>query len=91
MRRADLDALECVWDTLDVVSVANAQAPVLGYRGCFVQDGDKRWFVSGHVVTLQRPQGSESRHDARGDFERMILATAPADVPVAALTGLDRG
>ena len=91
VRRADLDALERVWAALERMPVVNAQASVLGYRGCFVQMGDKRWFVSGDVVTLQRPQGSESRRDARGDFERMILATAPADVPVAALTGLDRG
>ena len=43
VRRADLDALERVWAALERMPVVNAQASVLGYRGCFVQEGDKRW------------------------------------------------
>lgn len=79
-----------VWNELRPASAGQAQAPILGYRGCFVQDGDARWTAFRNAVTLQGPQGAETRLDEPREFARLLLESAPADVPVDALVGLDR-
>jgi hypothetical protein len=83
--RVDVDRLKRIWETLQPRADTTIPAPLLGYRGCFVQDGSVRWIAFGDTVTLQQPHGSESRCDEQHAIEKLILSSAPPDVPVAAL------
>jgi hypothetical protein len=89
MTRSDVDRLKRIWDALPTSHVSS-RAPLLGYRGCFVQDRDVRWIAFGNVVTLRRLQGGESRYDERRECERLILKSAPPDIPVEAFVRLER-
>jgi hypothetical protein len=90
LSHADFEDLLRIWDSLDPTPVATKPNSFLGYRGCFVEDGEERWTASDDIVTIQRPHGTESRRDVRREFERRILSTAPVGLHVAALTGFDR-
>jgi hypothetical protein len=90
MSRDEVDRLKRTWEALQASGRESMPAPLLGYRGCFVQDGDARWVAFGDVVTLQRPHGNESRKDEQHEIETLILNSAPPDVPVAALVNRKR-
>jgi hypothetical protein len=66
------------WASLPPFS-GNLPAPAaLGYRGSFLRDGGNRqWLAFGGVVTLEAKNKSESREDAGGVWEKLLLATAP--------------
>jgi hypothetical protein len=88
LQSAELDRLRAIWNELrKLPTTQTPQVPGLGYRGCFVLDGDERWNAFREVVTLQRAHDRESRLDERHECERLILASAPADIAVDTLVG----
>jgi hypothetical protein len=73
--------LEALWDASEKYAGARPSAPVLGYRGCFLREGDEReWFAYGGVVTLRQKGASESRRDEGRTFEKTLLSSAPEGV-----------
>ena len=73
--------LEEIWASLASWAGAPPSAPVLGYRGVFLQDARKReWFAYGGVVTLKEDGRYESRRDSRRAFEKLLLASAPKGI-----------
>jgi hypothetical protein len=53
--------------------------PVLGYRGCFLQDpSGRKWTAFQHSVTLTQQDQTEVREDTAGTFEKLLLSSAPA-------------
>lgn len=84
-----MDRLIRIWNELEGPAAKPTEAPALGYRGCFAIKGEKRWNAFQRIVTLTSPEGSESRRDAGRVFERQILKTAPADIPVADFVDFD--
>jgi hypothetical protein len=75
-----LDQLERIWERLPAWSVVASEPPALGYRGCFVQTGERRWKIFGDRVTLDDGRGEESRCDVAREIERMVLDSAPQKI-----------
>jgi hypothetical protein len=76
------DRLETIWNSLRVSAAsAVADQPPLGYRGCFLRQPDgTEWSAFAGVITRRSSTGAESRDDPDRKFERLVLATAPANV-----------
>lgn len=74
----DARRLKSLWSAMESYEGTPPEAPVLGYRGCFLRASGKReWFAYGGVVTLKTPAGSESRKDNNREFEALLLSSAP--------------
>src|SRR5512134_3217726 len=59
-----------IWAGLDVLTRARPRAPALGYRGCFLQEDDRRdWVACAGVVTLSASGRAEVRGDEARAFE----------------------
>ena len=74
--------LEQLWIGLPPWSGARPGPPALGYRGCTLTAPDGRvWTAFREAVTLV----IDNRRDAEREFERSLIASAPAGVlpPVA--------
>jgi hypothetical protein len=75
--------LKAIWESLPVSNSAAlpASAPPLGYRGCFLRHPDgTEWSAFAGIVTCHSGTSAESRRDVGREFERAVLATAPAGV-----------
>ena len=75
--------LEKLWAGLPEWSGERPPLPVLGYRGCMLTAPDGRvWRAFRELVTL----AADSRRDSEREFERSLIASAPAGVlPPSAL------
>lgn len=74
----DAKRLQSLWHSMEPYEGALPQAPVLGYRGCFLRDSsDREWFAYGGCVTLKTATGSQSRKDDNRKFEALLLSSAP--------------
>lgn len=70
--------LEEIWNLLEPLAGERPFAPPLGYRGCFLRcTNDREWFAYGGAVTLKTGGGCESRNDKDGNFEKLLLSSAP--------------
>jgi hypothetical protein len=65
-----------VWSALPATH-ARATAPGLGYSGCVLLDGERRWHAFDGIAILTSAGRVEIRADANRAFEFAILATAP--------------
>jgi hypothetical protein len=76
---SDAKAAEVVslWSALPATS-AREIAASLGYRGCVLLEGPRRWHAFDGVAVMWSGTSSETRNDSARAFERAILATAPA-------------
>lgn len=74
--------LEAIWNSLPASAASTlAHQPPLGYRGCFLRQSDgTEWSVVAGVITRRSSTGAETRDDPDRKFERLVLATAPANV-----------
>jgi|SRR4029077_523310 len=75
--------LEGIWEPLPVSNSPGlaVSAPPLGYRGCFLRNPDgTEWSAFAGIVTCRSGTGAVSRRDIGREFERAVLATAPAGV-----------
>lgn len=72
----DAERIEALWFTLQP-AYAHAPAPGLGYRGCVLRDGARRWLAFDGIAILTSAAIVEARADASRVFELSILATAP--------------
>lgn len=73
---ANVERLIALWSSL-AIDVASAPISALGYRGCALSDGTRRWRAFDGAATLSDGAQVETRRDAERAFERAILATAP--------------
>ena len=76
----EVHPLEAIWNSLPAFAASTSAAPPpLGYRGCFLRGPDgTEWLAFAGVVTRRSEMGDETRHDPNREFERIVLATAPA-------------
>ena len=77
--REKVQELEKVWDSFENAEAARSSPPALGYRGCFVRDGDKNreWYAYRVDVSLQSNGNTELRIDNNCRFETLVLSSAP--------------
>jgi hypothetical protein len=82
--------LEEIWRRLEPSSDAPPAAPPLGYRGSLVRDTQGRaWYAYGGRVVLKSGSVSETRTDPDRQFEKTLLASAPAGIlPESFLTSI---
>ena len=73
---ADAEYLVALWSAL-LPALANAPEPGLGYRGCVLRGGGRRWHAFDGVAILTSAASVEMRADANRVFELAILASAP--------------
>jgi hypothetical protein len=67
------------WKEMPPSSGSPPDAPGLGYRGAFLRGPDGReWVAFKGIVLLKTQAGVEAREDASEEFERILLASAPA-------------
>jgi len=79
--------LKGVWDSLEPWKGAVPSTPPLGYRGCFLESSNgSEWFAYKGLVTLRVGRRRESRRDAEGEFESLLLSSAPSGVIPASFT-----
>jgi hypothetical protein len=73
--------LEAIWNSLPASTAATVAPPPLGYRGCLLRlpDGTEYFSFAG-VVTRRSEGAAETRRDPNREFERVLLATAPAGI-----------
>jgi hypothetical protein len=78
-----------LWGQLAPYRGAKPIPPVLGYRGCFVEEhlSNRRWEAYGGVVSL----GAETRYDPDRSFEEALLNTAPPGLGISASALLRTG
>lgn len=75
------ERLLAVWEALSPWPGPLPKAPPLGYRGCFLRNGEGRtWRAFGGAVTFANEARSEPRRDDDRSFERALLETAPPDL-----------
>jgi hypothetical protein len=75
--------LEEIWNLLPASKPATAApaVPPLGYRGCFLRHSDgSEWSAFAGIVTRRSGTAAESRRDIGREFERAVLASAPAGI-----------
>jgi hypothetical protein len=71
--------LESYWAQLQPWVGSLPVTPGLGYRGSFLRDASgTEWHGYGGVLTLRTSKGIQSRQDPARQFEKLVLATAPA-------------
>jgi len=76
-----VEALRELWQGLTPRAAVPAPRSVLGYRGCWIRDPHgAQWRAFDGVVVWEAPRRgpSEARRDDARQFERAVLATAPA-------------
>jgi hypothetical protein len=67
------------WENLIAWEESLPVTPVLGYKGCFLQDPSGcKWTTFQHSVTLTKQEQTEVRKDTAGTFEKILLSSAPA-------------
>lgn len=72
-----------IWDALETIVGVMAVPPGLGYRGCWLRDPQgRRWHAFDGSVRLSAPEGESLRADPGRTFERTLIASAPARLPV---------
>lgn len=76
-------SLESIWSSLVPAGEAPGLRSILGYRGCWLRDPEGRlWLAHDGIVVLEEDRNGvrrrEGRRDGPRDFERALLATAPA-------------
>jgi hypothetical protein len=77
------DKLEGIWKSLPASTPETAAptAPALGYSGCFLRHPNgSEWSAFAGMVTRRSRTGVESRRDSGREFERAVLASAPAGI-----------
>jgi hypothetical protein len=77
---SELDRLEAIWKRLPPRSDLTSEPLALGYRGCFVRAGERRWKIFGDRVTLESERVAESRRDGMREIERIVLDSAPPKI-----------
>jgi hypothetical protein len=81
--------LDAVWAGLSPVTPQSSE-PKLGYRGIELrQDDGVAYLANAGFVTRSGGSESETRADAGREFERTLIATAPAGVLPPGLPGPD--
>jgi hypothetical protein len=73
----DAERLVALWSALLPARAAAAPESGLGYRGCVLRDGVRRWQAFDGVAILASAASVETRADANRVFELAILVTAP--------------
>lgn len=67
-----------IWSTLVPLRRVAEEPARLGYRGSFLKGPDgQEWLAFGNKVTYRSPTRAESRRDASGKFEAILLNSAP--------------
>jgi len=67
-----------IWDSAERWTGDQPAPPPLGFRGCFLRDSENRqWHAFGGVITLRAGEAMESRRDSEGEFEKLLLTSAP--------------
>ena len=74
---ADAERLAALWSALPAAAPRNVE-PRLGYSGCTIFDGARRWHAFEGTAILTSGSNTEARADTNRAFERAILATAPS-------------
>ncbi len=70
-----------LWRRMPPEPVVRSEPGGLGYRFASLSSRDgQRWLAFGGVVRRVSPEGSELRRDEGGEFERLLLASAPAGI-----------
>lgn len=70
--------LKEIWNSLNNFSGKLPVAPLLGYRGCFLQcSTELEFFAYNGFVTLKSNEEVETRSDKNRVFEKFLLSTAP--------------
>jgi hypothetical protein len=68
-----------LWAILEPLPRAVDEPARLGYRGSFLRGPvSEAWLAFANTVTFRSPSGAESRRDAQGKFEAILLRSAPA-------------
>ena len=67
-----------IWDRLEPSPTTSSSSPRLGYRGCYIEKGDRRYIAYGGIAELQHLGAAETRRDIGRQLERAILQSAPA-------------
>ena len=71
--------LQQLWDAMPPEPKPGPSPTGLGYRGAFLRGpGDREWIAFQGVVSLRTPAAIEVRSDAASEFEKALLASAPA-------------
>jgi hypothetical protein len=71
--------LQQVWDSMPQEPQPEPSAAGLGYRGAFLHGPhDREWIAFKGIVSLKTPTGAEVRIDKSREFEKALLASAPA-------------
>jgi hypothetical protein len=74
------ERLLALWAELPSRADRRPSPPPLGYRGCLLRAPDGRtWESSGGQVTFDDGHLTQARDDPDRRFERLLLATAPAN------------
>jgi hypothetical protein len=74
---ADAERLVALWSALQTMRAQTSGAG-LGYRGCTISRGSRRWHAFEGIAIMTSGTATEIRADTSRAFERAILATAPA-------------
>jgi len=71
--------LQKLWKAMPLISQPEPNSPGLGYRGtCLRGSRDREWIAFQGIVSLKTPAGIEVRTDDAREFEKALLASAPA-------------
>lgn len=81
-----------IWENLDPMPRVVEEPARLGYRGSFLRGPENQeWLAVSNTVTHRSPSGAESRQDADGKFEQILLRSAPpAALPDDPALGIPR-
>jgi len=66
------------WNSLKARAGVLPSRPGLGYRGCFLRGRGREWIIYHDAVMLKKAGGWEIRLDREQQFEKALLASAPA-------------
>ncbi len=70
-----------LWRRMPPEPVVRSEPEGLGYRFASLSSRDgQRWLAFGGLVRRDSPEGSELRRDEGGEFEHLLLASAPAGI-----------
>jgi hypothetical protein len=71
--------LQKLWKAMPPVPQLEPSPTGLGYRGTFLRGPrDRKWIAFKGIVSLKTPSGIEVRSDDAREFEKALLASAPA-------------
>jgi len=70
-----------IWGALPLSDRPPPAPPILGYRGCTLQNIEgAEWWAFGGFVTFRGEEGAETRRDQGKLFENRLLVAAPPEV-----------